>query len=86
MFNIDDTDGKGIEDQTLAFILTVANSEYSPGGILAINGVSISVVDYHTLLLRYLNGNLGEEETFSIYTLAPRHRNRSMLELCSCRV
>ncbi len=52
---------------TTLFMMTVANTDLSPGGILELNGTSISVSDYHKLLDRYLSGTLGSGETFPLY-------------------
>ncbi len=67
--NIDDA-LKGVDPNT-PFILTVANASLSPGGVLEINGASVGVVEYQTLITRYLNGLLGPGETFPIYKLTP---------------
>ena len=53
------------------FMLTVANSALSPGGVLEINGGGIGVVDYQALLNRYLAGTLGPGESFPLYKLKP---------------
>jgi len=53
------------------FLLTVANTELSPGGVLEINGTSLSVSKYHRLLRRYLAGVMDPGESFPIYKLGP---------------
>jgi len=53
------------------FILTIANTELSPGGVLEINGTSITVSDYHALLNRYLTGNLRPAEIFPPFKVTP---------------
>ncbi|MFQ5350787.1 MAG: PilC/PilY family type IV pilus protein, partial [Thermoanaerobaculia bacterium] len=52
------------------FILTVANDNLSPGGVLEINGSSVSVGDYRAVLQRYLSGTLLPGETFPRYKLS----------------
>jgi hypothetical protein len=49
----------------------VANNDLSPGGVLEINGSSISVGAYRGLLDRYLSGTLGPGETFPLYKRQP---------------
>jgi len=71
LFEIDHPGIKGVGGRDQPFILTVANSEYSPGGVLEINGPTISVTDYQALLNRYLAGTLADGESFGIYTLDP---------------
>jgi len=55
-------DGSPVDgmDKDAIFILTVANTELSPGGVLEINSTSISVSEYAALLDLYLQGNLNE--------------------------
>ncbi len=53
------------------FILTVANSDLSPGGVLEINGMSISVTDYQGLLNRYLSDTMLPGEKFPRYKINP---------------
>jgi hypothetical protein len=66
LFNINDRSGKGIGDGTQPFILTISNTEYSPGGVLEINGPTISVTDYQALFNRYLNDELADGEEFRV--------------------
>jgi len=61
-----DQPAKGIAPNTL-FILTVGNTELSPGGVLEVNSTSMSVRDYHAAVNRYLTGTLYSEEVFPIY-------------------
>jgi len=58
--------GGPIQPETL-FMLTVANTDLSPGGVLEINGTSISVVNYRALENRYLTGTLAPSESFPVY-------------------
>ncbi len=51
------------------FLLTVANQNLSPGGVLEINGASISVGNYRLALDRYLSGTLGPGESFPLFKL-----------------
>ncbi len=52
------------------FMLTVANNALSPGGVLEINGTSLTVGDYRGLVDRYLAGLLLPGETFPLYKLS----------------
>lgn len=52
---------------TAPFILTVANTELSPGGVLEINSTSMSVRDYKAAVDRYLSDTLRPGEKFPIY-------------------
>ena len=67
LFEINDGDNSVDEDDE--FILTISNENLSPGGVLEINGASISVVQYGELLDRYLTGTLGGGETMPVFTL-----------------
>jgi len=49
------------------FILTVGNTELSPGGVLEVNSTSMSVRDYQAAVERYLSGTLYSGEKFPIY-------------------
>ncbi|MCZ6912897.1 MAG: PilC/PilY family type IV pilus protein [Proteobacteria bacterium] len=51
------------------FILTVANQNLSPGGVLEINGASMGVGVYGELMERYLSGTLLPGESFPRYKL-----------------
>ena len=62
--------GGGIHPTDI-FILTVANSDLSPGGVLEINGKSLSVSDYEAVLNRYLSGTMLPGETFPRYKMTP---------------
>jgi len=53
------------------FILTVTNAHLSPGGVVEINGIGTPVKEYRALTKRYLQGNLGEGESFPVYKLGP---------------
>jgi len=67
LYEIDDSDiGIG---QNTEILITLANSELSPGGRLEINSTSIAVTDYQDILGRYLTGKLKDWESFPIYTL-----------------
>lgn len=61
---------KGVDPDEI-FMLTVANDNLSPGGVLEINSTSISVTDYRKLLNRYLSLTLLPGETFPLYKLNP---------------
>jgi hypothetical protein len=63
-----DSPTKGVP-KTEPFILTIANTELSPGGVLEINSTSMSVRDYHATVDRYLSGTLLPNEKFPIYKL-----------------
>ena len=67
--DFDGVQGIGNDKRNDPFILTVGNSEYSPGGVLQINGPGLPVIDYHALLNRYLAGTLADGESFPLYTL-----------------
>ncbi len=80
LFNLPDGNGSPLHEindnqnavgPSQLFMLTVANQELSPGGVLDINGTSIGVVDYRSLLDRYLTGTLGPGEVFPQYKLVP---------------
>ena len=58
----------GIDDDEL-FLITIANTELSPGGRLEINSTSIAVTDYEDILGRYLTGKLKDWEAFPVYKL-----------------
>jgi hypothetical protein len=53
------------------FLLTVANTILSPGGVLEINGTSLGMTTYHDLMKHYLTGTLGAGESFPVYKLNP---------------
>ncbi len=55
----------------IVFMLTVANDNLSPGGVLEINGSSISVGAYRALLNRYLSGTLAAGEDFPHFKMVP---------------
>jgi hypothetical protein len=55
---------------TEKFILTVANTAMSRGGVLEINGASVGVEEYHALTRRFLANALLPGETFPVYQLA----------------
>lgn len=48
------------------FILTIANAELSPGGVLSINGQTESVVDYQKRVDAYLAGNSAALPVFTL--------------------
>ena len=52
------------------FILTMANTDLSPGGIIEINGVGMSAGAYRGLQDRYLSGTLAAGESFPTYKLS----------------
>jgi hypothetical protein len=59
-------------DRDAIFILTVANTDFSPGGVLEINSTNIGVSDYHDLMERYLKGSLREQDgAFPLLKLDP---------------
>ncbi len=60
--------GLGVDDDAV-FLITVANSDLSPGGRLEINSTSIAVTDYESTQLRYLTGKLKDWEAFPAYKL-----------------
>jgi hypothetical protein len=62
--------GLGIDPDDL-FILTVANTDLSPGGVLEINSTSMGVRDYHDTLDRYLADRLRGNEVFPTFKLNP---------------
>lgn len=71
------------------FLLTVANSELSPGGVLEINGTSLSVVNYHGLLNRYLSGGMAAGESFPVYKLGvptPAQAASGVVQLISLKL
>ena len=69
LYEIDHPGVQGVQSDSQPFILTVGNSEYSPGGVLQINGPGLPVIDYHERLNRYLAGTLADGESFPLYTL-----------------
>jgi len=62
--------GGGIHP-TAIFIVTVANTELSPGGVLEINGKSLNVADYRAIQDRYLSDTLLPGEVFPRYKMTP---------------
>jgi len=62
--------GSGIHPTDI-FIVTVANTDLSPGGVLEINGKSLSVTDYRAVLNRYLSGTMLPGEAFPRYKMTP---------------
>jgi len=68
LFEINDATGFGIAATDQPFVLTIANSELSPGGLLTINGIETPVVEYQARLNRYLTGTLLPGEAFPVYT------------------
>ncbi|HVS25030.1 MAG TPA: PilC/PilY family type IV pilus protein, partial [Gammaproteobacteria bacterium] len=56
---------------TRLFILTIANSALSPGGVLEINGASLTVTAYQALVNRFLSHTLLAGEKFPVYKLTP---------------
>ena len=70
LFEINDA-SLGIDPSTV-FMLTVANTDLSPGGVLEINGTSIDVSDFHKLMTRYLKGEFKDKEgPFPLLKLDP---------------
>ena len=51
------------------FLITLTNSELSPGGILEINSSSLPATDYEDIMRRFLTGKLKAWESFPLYTL-----------------
>ena len=49
------------------FVLIVANAQLSPGGVLSINGQSISVTDYQAQVARFIGG---DGAALPVYTLS----------------
>jgi hypothetical protein len=79
-FNLPDGNGSPLDEITSSahgasptdvFMLNIANTELSPGGVLEINGTSISVTAYHDLQRRYLAGTMTAQESFPIYKRNP---------------
>jgi hypothetical protein len=70
LYEITNDSGFGVQSNSL-FILTVANTAMSPGGVLEINGASIGVEKYHALVKRFLSGTLLPGETFPVYKMTP---------------
>lgn len=71
-FNILDREQTKITSRispTQEFLITVANAESSPGVLLDINGVTISVVDYQKKVDEFIAGNAAALETFNLGTL-----------------
>ncbi|MBT8087035.1 MAG: hypothetical protein KJO46_03330 [Gammaproteobacteria bacterium] len=68
--NIDEADMEPALSDHI-FIVNVANAHLSPGGVIEINGVGVPVMEYRAKIKRYLNGNLGESESFPRYKLTP---------------
>jgi len=64
---INDPD-RGIDPDDL-FILSVTNTDLSPGGVLEINSTSMSVRDYNDALNRYLTDTLRGNEVFPTFKL-----------------
>ena len=59
---------KGVDPNSI-FMLSVANTELSPGGVLEINGTSMSVSRYREILDRYVQGNNDPDEVFPRFKL-----------------
>jgi hypothetical protein len=53
------------------FILTIANADLSPGGVLEINGTSADVKDYQALVKRFLSKTMLAGESFPVYKMTP---------------
>lgn len=70
LYEITNDGGSGVHANS-PFILTIANTALSPGGVLEINGASLDVTDYHALVKRFLSKTLLPGETFPVYKMTP---------------
>ncbi|MEE9212372.1 MAG: PilC/PilY family type IV pilus protein, partial [Phycisphaeraceae bacterium] len=69
-FDVDDSQN-GVTNRKTKFLISVGNTALSPGGVLEINGASISVGDYRAVEKRYLAGALLPGEEFPVYQMDP---------------
>jgi outer membrane protein assembly factor BamB len=87
LFMINDTVNAVLQNDL--FLLTVTNTWLSPGGVLEINGTSLSVARYNNLFKSYLTDTLAEGESFPVYKLDPptaSERDAGVVQLISLKL